>query len=172
VARLAEGYDRSLDIACICSYMDGMVRTADLRQPKTSGCTCLRLRKASRCVSQIYDRYLEPEGLTVTQYAVLGHLAIFDGICVGALAEKLIMDPTTLTRNLRPLMRQDFVVLESDPRDRRSRRLHLTAKGRGVFERAKPAWARAQRHIETALGELDTPTLNTALDHVVERLAE
>jgi DNA-binding MarR family transcriptional regulator len=123
-------------------------------------------------VSQIYDRFLEPEGLTVTQYAVLGHLAIFDGIYIGALAEKLITDPTTLTRNLRPLERQGLVALARDPRDKRARRLHLTDKGRQAFERAKPAWARAQRHIETALGERDTPALNTALDHVVERLAE
>ena len=38
------------------------------------GCTCLRLRKASRRVSQIYDQHLEPFGLTVTQYGVLGHI--------------------------------------------------------------------------------------------------
>jgi DNA-binding MarR family transcriptional regulator len=148
-----------------------MVETSDVRKPSSEGCTCLRLRKATRCVSQVYDRYLEPQGLTVTQYGVLGHLAVFDGICIGALAEKLIMDPTTLTRNLRPLERQGFVALQPDPRDKRARRLHLTAKGRDIFERAKPAWVRAQRHIEKALGERDTPALNTALDHVVERLA-
>ena len=135
------------------------------------GCTCLRLRKASRRVSQIYDQHLEPFGLTVTQYGVLGHLATFDGISIGELAEKLVMDPTTLTRNLRPLERQGLVAVKPERRDRRARSLQLTASGRKVFERAKPGWVRAQRHIERVFGELETPALNAVLDRILERLA-
>ena len=108
--------------------------------------------------------------MTVTQYGLLGHLAKFDGIGIGALAERLIMDPTTLTRNLRPLERQGFVVTKSDRHDKRSRRLHLTASGRAAFESAKPAWVRAQHHIEQALGGAETSALNAALDRVLEKL--
>jgi DNA-binding MarR family transcriptional regulator len=139
---------------------------------KTLGCTCMRLRKASRRLSQIYDHSLEEAGITVTQYGLLGHIARYDGIGIGALAEKLIMDPTTLTRNLRPLERRGFVAMKSDRRDKRSRCLHLTPSGRAAFERAGPAWVRAQRHIEEALGRQSTASLNAALDHVLERLAE
>ena len=99
-------------------------------KPRASGCTCMRLRKASRRVSQIYDRSLEPLGLTVTQFGLLGNLDRLDGISIGDLAGRLVMDPTTLTRNLRPLERQGFVVFAPDPNDRRSRCLHLTAAGR------------------------------------------
>ena len=134
-------------------------------------CTCLRLRKASRRVSQIYDRYLASFGLTVTQYGVLGHVVSFDGISIGALAEKLFMDPTTLTRNLSPLQRLNLVVVKPDRHDRRSRRLHVTPSGRKAFARAKPGWSRAQRHIERALGEVETPALNATLDRVLEKLA-
>jgi DNA-binding MarR family transcriptional regulator len=139
-------------------------------RPKPLGCTCMRLRKASRRLSQIYDHSLEAAGMTVTQYGLLGHLAKFDGIGIGALAERLIMDPTTLTRNLRPLERQGFVVTKPDRRDKRSRCLHLTASGRAAFESAKPAWVRAQRHIEQALGGAETSALNAALDRVLEKL--
>jgi DNA-binding MarR family transcriptional regulator len=131
----------------------------------------MRLRKAARRVSQIYDQHLEPFGLTVTQYGVLGHLATFDGISIGELAEKLVMDPTTLTRNLRPLEREGLVAAKTDRRDRRARSLGLTVKGRQVLERARPGWARAQRHIERVLGEIETPALNAVLDRVLERLA-
>jgi DNA-binding MarR family transcriptional regulator len=140
--------------------------------PKSSGCTCLRLRKAARRVSQIYGEHLEPVGLTITQYGLLGHLKAFDGISIGALAEMLIMDPTTLTRNLRPIERQRFVALVPDPNDKRSRRLHITAKGREAYAKAKPAWARAQRHLEAALGATDTSELNASLDRVLERLVK
>jgi DNA-binding MarR family transcriptional regulator len=139
---------------------------------KTLGCTCMRLRKASRRISQIYDHSLETAGMTVTQYGLLGHLARFDGIGIGALAEKLIMDPTTLTRNLRPLERQGFVAMKPDRRDKRSRCLHLTASGRAAFESAKPAWVRAQRHLEQTLGGPEASALNAALDRVLKRLAE
>jgi len=139
---------------------------------KMLGCTCMRLRKASRRVTQIYDRSLEATGLTVTQYGVLGQLTKHGGIGIGALAEKLLMDPTTLTRSLRPLQRQGFVATRPDRRDRRSRCLQLTAKGRAAFENAIPSWMRAQHRLEEALGGSKAAALNAALDHVIERLAE
>jgi DNA-binding MarR family transcriptional regulator len=148
-----------------------MADRQDDKAPKSRGCTCLRLRKASRRVSQIYDEHLEPFGLTITQYGVLGHLASFDGISIGELAQKLVMDPTTLTRNLRPLERQGLVVVKPNRRDRRARSLQLTASGRKVFARAKPGWTRAQCHVERILGEIETPALNAALDWVLEKLA-
>ena len=148
-----------------------MLEESANKRPGLSGCTCLRLRKASRRVSQIYDQYLQSHGLTITQYGLLAHLNRLDGISIGALAEKLIMDPTTLTRNLRPLERRQLIRLAADPRDRRSRRLHLTEQGRAAFIQARPAWVEAQRHIEAALGASEAPALHAALDHMLERLA-
>src|SRR6266516_701661 len=139
--------------------------------PASFACTCLRLRKAARRITQIYDGHVEPFGLTITQFGLLAHLRVLDGIGVGALAERLVMDPTTLTRNLRPLERKGFVVLEPDPADRRARSLRLTEKGRAALRAARPAWARAQRHVEEVLGNADAAVLNSALDRVLERLA-
>lgn len=132
----------------------------------------MRLRKASRRVTQIYDHSLQEAGMTVTQYGMLGLLIQNDGIGIGALADKLIMDPTTLTRNLRPLERQGFVAMKPDKRDKRSRRLHLTAKGRAAFDAAIPAWTRAQRRVEQAMGRSEAAALNATLDHVLARLAD
>ncbi|TMJ50408.1 MAG: winged helix-turn-helix transcriptional regulator [Alphaproteobacteria bacterium] len=127
------------------------------RRSPAPACACAKPRGAS--------------GLTITQFGLLAHLRVLDGIGVGALAEKLVMDPTTLTRNLRPLQRRGFVVLAPDPDDRRSRSLHLTEQGREALRAARPAWARAQRHVEEVLGNADAAVLNSALDRVLERLA-
>jgi DNA-binding MarR family transcriptional regulator len=143
----------------------------DVATSAPGGCTCLRLRKASRRVSQIYDQSLEPLGLTVTQFSLLGHLNAFSGISIGALAAKMVMDPTTLTRNLRPLEKQGYVVFTADPEDQRTRCLHLTASGRKTYRDAKPAWTRAQRHVDKVLGDIGGPPLNDMLDRVLERLA-
>lgn len=145
---------------------------ADAPKPRSSNCTCLRIRKAARRISQIYDRHLEPSGLTITQYGLLAHLRSFDGIAIGALAERLVMDPTTLTRNLQPLIRQGLVTAEADGRDRRARRLSLTAAGLQAHEAGRPGWAAAQLQVEAAFGNADTMALNAALDGLLERLAE
>lgn len=66
-----------------------MSESDETKRPDGWGCTCLRLRKASRCVSQIYDQHLQRHGLTITQYGLLAHLSRLDGISIGTLAEKL-----------------------------------------------------------------------------------
>lgn len=148
-----------------------MARQAPLPAPEMIGCTCKHLRMATRRLSQIYDRHLEPLGLTITQYSLLAQLGAHDGISIGVFAEKLLMDPTTLTRNLRPLQRRSLVVTAPDPRDKRSRCLHLTARGRAARLEAQPVWARAQREIEQAFGRSDTATLHTTLQRLIERLS-
>ena len=148
-----------------------MAERNEIPSPASFGCTCLRLRKAARRITQIYDGYVEPFGLTITQFGLLAHVRVLDGIGVGALAEKLVMDPTTLTRNLRPLARRGLVAMEPDPGDRRSRCLHLTDEGRQILRAARPAWARAQHHVEAVLGSAAAAVLNGELDRMLERFA-
>ncbi len=137
---------------------------------RTSACTCLRLRKASRQVTQIYDQHLAPFGLTVNQFSLLGHLRSLSGISIGALAETMVMDPTSLTRALRPLERDGLVSMAAGEKDRRSRCLFISDAGRQAYERARPGWQSAQAHLEEALGSEGPPALNAALDNLIERL--
>jgi DNA-binding MarR family transcriptional regulator len=145
--------------------MDG---TAKARAPTT--CTCFHLRKAARRVSQIYDQFLEPHGLTVTQYGLLAHLRAFDGVGIGCLAQKLVMDPTTLTRNLRPLVRRGLVRSTPDDGDRRNRKLSLTAAGRTAWTRARPGWEGAQRRVADALGAEQRAALAAIIDAMLAEL--
>ena len=148
-----------------------MVERKDIPTAPSFGCTCLRLRKAARRITQIYDKHVEPFGLTITQFGLLAHLRVHEGISIGELAEKLVMDPSTLTRNVRPLVRNGYVIMRPDPGDRRSRNLHLTDAGRAALRAARPAWARAQRHVEEIFGDADTGHLNAALDRMLDRFA-
>ena len=138
--------------------------------PRSMGCTCFRLRKATRQVTQIYDEHLAEFGLTVTQFSLLGHLRAMSGVGIGALADVMVMDPTSLTRALRPLERQGLVALRPDPSDRRARCVHLTDKGRSAYETARAGWQRAQDQIGDLLGDDALPRLNAALDDLTARL--
>ena len=82
-------------------------------------------------------------GLTLTQLRVLFQLRAEDGASAGALAERLKVTPSTLTRIVDRLVRQGLVRRESDDGDRRLVRHHLSAKGgRTVEELERGARAR------------------------------
>jgi DNA-binding MarR family transcriptional regulator len=139
----------------------------DLRE--LSGCTCLRLRRAARRVTQIYDHLLEPAGVTVTQFSLLAQLYGASrggdkGLSIGVLAERMVMDPTTLNRNLKPLLAQGLVKDGADPEDRRVRFVSITEKGRMTLQTAVPFWRRAQAQVEETLGPEATLALNGLLD--------
>lgn len=138
--------------------------------PIPTVCTCAKVRKAARRVSQIYDKHLEPFGLTISQFGLLMHLRRAEGVSIGQLAERMAMDPTSLTRTLKPLERQGYVASQTDPQDRRARLLSLTEAGRQALRAARPGWETAQRLVEASLGTDDTLILHAALDRAVERL--
>ena len=134
-------------------------------------CTAARVRKASRRISQMYDRELAPHDLTVTQFGLLVQLRAQPGVAIGALAESMVMDATTLSRNLRPLERRGLVAAEADRDDGRVRKLKLTPAGKTTLERAMTGWRAAQDQIAAALGADEMNALNAALDSALDRLA-
>jgi DNA-binding MarR family transcriptional regulator len=140
--------------------------------PAPNPCTASRVRRASRRISQIYDRHLEPYEVSITQFGILAQLRAHPGVGVSALAERMIMDSTTLSRNLRPLERRGLVACEIDRDDGRARKLRLTPTGRALVERATNGWSAAQRQIEQALGAEGMQTLNATLDRALDRLVD
>ncbi len=115
-------------------------------------CTCANLRKAARVVTQAYDAALQPSGLKATQFTVLATLAAEGDVPLTRLAEALVMDRTTLTRNLKPLMRDGLVRIDHED-DRRVRKVVLTEPGRTALEAARPYWEGAQARVHRALGQ-------------------
>ena len=140
-----------------------------------AGCTCLRLRRASRKLTQIYDRLLGAAGLTVNQFGLLAQLYGADvtrstGLSMGMIAERSGLDPTTLNRNLKPLQLQGLVKDAIDATDRRVRIIRITEKGRRTLEKAVPLWRQAQAQVERALGDAAIGALNGLLDQSTAKL--
>ena len=114
-------------------------------------CACHTLRMAARAVTQFYDGALRPAGLRVTQFSVLLTAARTGTATMTELAEALVVDRTTLTRNLKPL--KDRGLIESVAgEDRRERHIAITPQGRQALARAAPAWREAQARIAGRLG--------------------
>lgn len=133
-------------------------------------CTCFRLRRASRRVTQVYDHELAAVGLSLNQYSILRRTERESRV-LGGLADELGMDRTTLTRNLSPLVDAGLVETVRG-RDARQRMIGLTQAGRDRLAAAKPYWRRAQDLIDTMLGETGIQTLHGDLDRLDERLRQ
>ena len=120
--------------------------------PNLTDCNCLAVRQAARYITQFYDRYLAAAGLRTTQYGILARLKRQGPMSINTLAAELVVDRTTLGRNIRPLERDGLIAIESDPSDRRSKILRLTKAGDARFQRAQKRWAEAQKRFERAYG--------------------
>jgi DNA-binding MarR family transcriptional regulator len=114
-------------------------------------CACTQLRRTARKVSAFYDAALQESGLTVTQHALLVNVARAGQISRTALACKLGMDRTTLTRNLKPL-EQTRLISSAASTDRRERLLQISAEGKRTLQKSYPQWASAQRIFRDNLG--------------------
>jgi DNA-binding MarR family transcriptional regulator len=139
------------------------------RSPASSPCTCFRLRRLSRLVTQRYDRELAPAGLNINQYSILRR-AQRKPRAVGALARELGMDRTTLTRDLKPLVASGWVELAQGTTDARQRCISVTAAGKAVLDTAAPLWRSAQDAVESLLGTAGVGVLHDHLDHALQQL--
>lgn len=114
-------------------------------------CACATIRRTDRVLTQFYDEVLAPSGLYVTQFTLLAALTEAAPVTINRLAEILVMDRTTLTRNLEVLAKQHLVRIE-EGQDRRTRLVLLTYEGEEALRRAWPLWQEAQARIERTLG--------------------
>jgi DNA-binding MarR family transcriptional regulator len=134
--------------------------------PKPDICNCLALRQAARHVTQFYDQLLAPTGLRTTQFSILAKLRRLGALTINGLAKELVMDRTTLGRNIQPLEREGLIAVVTGRTDRRSKELQLTEEGRARLRAAVAGWRAAQERFEAAFGAERALELRTILHEV------
>jgi DNA-binding MarR family transcriptional regulator len=142
----------------------------DKRLASCSRCACFNLRKASRAITQLFDRAIKPYGLRGTQFSILVVLSAAGPETITRLSDILVMDRTTLTRNLRPMEKAGMIKLRQGE-DPRSKRVSLTAKGRKVLVDAFPHWEKTQNRIMEKLGEERFASLIRDLSELSDRFS-
>ncbi len=120
--------------------------------PDIRGCACANLRRATRLVTQAYDAALRPAGLRATQFTMLSVLAKRGQIRQSEFAGILGMNGTTLTRNLQPLLKNEWIQIDREE-DQRVRLISITKPGRRVLDRAVPLWRQVQSRFVMGLGD-------------------
>ena len=143
-------------------------RVVDLAQT----CACLNLRRASRSISNYYDRlFLEAVGLRSTQIAQLVVLYLAGAQTVQEIAGRLGLDRTTLTRNLKLLEKAGLLEIEPGA-DQRTRQAALTGRGITILLKVLPIWEEAQVEMVQGLGAKQFSTLLTQLSDLTKLTQE
>jgi DNA-binding MarR family transcriptional regulator len=120
--------------------------------PTPEECNCFAVRAAARHMSQSYDQFLASTGLRTTQFSILARLKRKGPLTINTLAEDMVMDRTTLGRNILPLQRDGLIRIEPAASDRRAKMLHLTKAGEKRLQAALKGWSQAQARFETVFG--------------------
>ena len=130
-------------------------------------CLCLATQRAARALSRRFDEAFRPLELTSGQFSLLMSLNREAPPSIGAVASLLVMDRTTLTANLKPLIKRKLVEVTVDPGDKRSRLLKLTPGGLSLLANAVPIWIRTHREAEQPLKAPTADALRAGLRALV-----
>ncbi len=129
-------------------------------------CGSFNLRRASRVVSQLYDDILQPTGLRSTQVVLLVAIAAEQELSLAHLARELVLSPSTLSRNLRPLERDGLVDIHET--GKRGKLVRLTNEGERALTNAVPYWERAQDKFTSLVGSAAWTNLAKRLSKTVQ----
>ena len=90
---------------------------------------CFSIYSAAIAINRVYKPMLDDLGVTYTQYLVLSTLWERDGLTISAIADRLALEPSTITPAVKRLEAAGFVARRRSAEDERQVQVHLTAKG-------------------------------------------
>ena len=135
-------------------------------------CANINLRRATRAITNFYDgRLLAACGLRATQIPQLVVLYLAGPQTINEIADRLGLDRTTLTRNLKLLETAGLLKIQPGD-DQRTRTVTLTKRGNEVLLKALPVWEKAQAHVEQGMGKEKFHSLLTQLSEIAELARE
>ena len=134
-------------------------QAADAAGPERPACTYTTAHQLARLVRQHYDAELGAIGLRATQYRLLVEILAHGPVRPCDLAERMPLSPSTLTRNLKPLIAAGWVDL-GPGLDGRTRSVCITAAGRGKCAEGRPRWSLAQAKVHRLIGSRQVGALH------------
>ena len=126
------------------------------------------MRKSARKITQFYENSLREAGIKPTQFSILAALANTGPIQLSQLADRLLLERTSLTRNLNVLERNTWIDIQPGEEDSRQRVVSLSRNGYKQLDLAIPYWQKAQKAIAKDMGQDTMTGLRSTLDEMTE----
>jgi DNA-binding MarR family transcriptional regulator len=114
-------------------------------------CAGWNLRLVARRAAQFLEARMAPAGVSLAQFGLMAEIASAADDSVGALAERMGLDQSTLSRTLRTLEADGLVEIAILDSDQRKRMVWLTEKGARRLEAALASWRQAHAQLEKQL---------------------
>jgi DNA-binding MarR family transcriptional regulator len=131
-------------------------------------CAGMASRLAARRITNFLEERMAASGLSLSQFGLMAQVAAASDDTLGALADRMGLDQSTLSRNLRGLEMGGLVEIAMTGEDQRRRVVWLTEEGAGRLQAAIPVWRKAHG----ALTKRFDSRLALRLGAASERLAE
>ncbi|MCT7548263.1 MarR family winged helix-turn-helix transcriptional regulator [Aliarcobacter butzleri] len=125
-----------------------------MESKKISICHCTNMRQISRKVTNIYDEFLKPSNLNVTQYSLISNLKRVQPIKMNDFSKVVKLDRTTLVRNLKPLINLSLIEIRSIDKSK-AQLLELSQKGIELQNEGYKYWQKAQEYIEQTINHAE-----------------
>ncbi len=144
----------------------------DKKYTQLTECSCNTIRMSARKITQFYESSLREAGVKPTQFSILATLANTGPIQLTPLADRLLLERTSLTRNLNVLERYGWVQLQTGVEDSRQRIVSLSEKGYEQLDHAIPYWKKAQKAIANEMGQDTITGLRKTLNEMTQVITE
>ena len=128
----------------------------------------LLLERANRAVGDHLVRSIGLEGITPDHFRVLRHLADELGHPMGEIAERLEMNPPTLTKLIDRMVGKSLVQRAADPEDSRRVLVYATDAGVELLQELQQRIDRHQAALGSLLGERNARQLERLLTLLIE----
>jgi DNA-binding MarR family transcriptional regulator len=138
------------------------IRRPAAGSPADFPCACATARRAARAVTQLYDGHLRASEIEAPQFALLSALDAHGPCSQAAIGQRVALDKTTLSRNLKRLKERGWIDT-AVAADGRERRYVLSRLGRLRLSAARPAWRRAQAQLRTSMSRQEWDAMWKAL---------
>jgi DNA-binding MarR family transcriptional regulator len=126
------------------------------------------IRGVNRRLEQTLEAQLKPRGMSLHQYRVLEALTERNGLPMGDLAIRLLVDGPTLTKIIDRMVESAEVYRGPDPNDRRRVLIFLSRRGAAHFDEIAPLISSIERDILDRLGASDAAALTSLLSELLD----
>lgn len=133
-------------------------------------CYCTQFRRSSRALTRLYDAALKDHGIRITQFSLLRALRRLGGAATfSQLAEEVVLDTTTISRNVRVLAANGWVSFQNTD-DGREKKIRISNAGARKIDAATPSWQIAQDQILASAKEIFAARKGDPLIDTLEKL--
>ncbi len=134
-------------------------------------CLLFDVHRLGRAMTSLYNAYLRETDLTIAQFTLLRNIAAMAPVGMTEIAEAMLMDRTSVTRLIEPLVKRDLIATEA-AQDKRRRNVVVTRRGLATVAKSEKAWRDAQSDLLARVGPEQWRGLRGALRQTLRLVRE